>query len=82
VINPPHKNKRYYYENDKIAPTAEEWLEGAKQVPGSWWPNYTKWLEKFGGEQKPASSTFGNSKYKKLEPAPGMYVKEKADQTH
>ena len=82
VINPPHKNKRYYYENDKIAPTAEEWLEGAKQVPGSWWPNYTKWLEKFGGEQKPASSTFGNSKYKKLEPAPGKYVKEKADQKH
>jgi len=79
VINPPAKNKRYYFENNKIAPTAEEWLEGAKQIPGSWWPNYTKWLEQFAGKQKPASTTFGNSKYKKMEAAPGIYVKEKAD---
>ena len=79
VINPPAKNKRYYFENNKIAPTAEEWLEGAKQIPGSWWPNYTKWLEQFAGKQKPASATFGNSKYKKMEAAPRIYVKEKAD---
>jgi polyhydroxyalkanoate synthase len=80
VINPPAKNKRYYFENNKIATTAHEWLEGAKQITGSWWPNYTQWLEQFGGEQKPASKTFGNAKYKKMEAAPGVYVKEKADQ--
>ena len=78
VINPPAKNKRYYFENNKIAPTAEEWLADAKQIPGSWWPNYTQWLEQFGGEQKPAPTTFGNGKYKKMEAAPGVYVKEKA----
>jgi polyhydroxyalkanoate synthase len=78
VINPPAKNKRYYFENNKIAATADTWLAGAKQVTGSWWPNYTKWLEQFGGEQKPASSTFGNKKHKKMEAAPGVYVKEKA----
>ena len=78
VINPPAKNKRYHFENNKIAATADAWLAGAKQVTGSWWPNYTKWLEQFGGEQKPASSTFGNKKYKKMEAAPGIYVKEKA----
>ena len=79
VINPPAKNKRYYFENNEIAATPQEWLEGAKQIPGSWWPNYTKWLEQFAGKQKPASSTFGNAKYKKMEAAPGLYVKEKAD---
>ena len=78
VINPPAKNKRYYFENNKIAPTATEWLEGAKQIPGSWWPDYTNWLEQFGGEKKAASATFGNAKYKKMEAAPGVYVKEKA----
>ena len=78
VINPPAKNKRYYFENNKLAPTAAEWLEGAKQIPGSWWPDYTKWLEQFGGEKKTASTTFGNAKYKKMEAAPGVYVKEKA----
>jgi polyhydroxyalkanoate synthase len=79
VINPPAKNKRYYFENNQILPTAQEWLEGAKQIPGSWWPNYTKWLEQFGGQQKPASKIFGNAQYKKMEAAPGTYVKEKAD---
>ena len=78
VINPPAKNKRYYFENNKIAPTAQEWLEGAQQISGSWWPDYTKWLAQFGGEKKPASTTFGNTKYKKMEAAPGVYVKEKA----
>jgi polyhydroxyalkanoate synthase len=78
VINPPAKNKRYYFENNKIAASANEWLEGAKHIPGSWWPNYTKWLEQFGGEQKPAGTTFGNAKYKKMEAAPGIYVKEKS----
>ena len=78
VINPPAKNKRYYFENNKLATTAAEWLEGAKQIPGSWWPDYTKWLEQFGGEKKTASTTFGNAKYKKMEAAPGVYVKEKA----
>jgi polyhydroxyalkanoate synthase len=78
VINPPAKNKRYYFENNEIAPTAQEWLEGAKQIPGSWWPDYTKWLAQFGGAKKAASTTFGNTKYKKMEAAPGVYVKEKA----
>ena len=78
VINPPSKNKRYYFENNKIAKTADEWLANATEIKGSWWPNYTKWLEQFGGEQIPARKTFGNAKYKKLEAAPGKYVKEKA----
>ena len=77
VINPPAKNKRYYFENNKIAPTAQEWLDDAKKIQGSWWPDYTKWLENFGGEKKAAPKTFGNKKYKKLSPAPGEYVKEK-----
>lgn len=79
VINPPAKNKRCYFENNQILPTAQEWLEGAKQITGSWWPNYTKWLEQFGGQQKPASKIFGNAQHKKMEAAPGIYVKEKAD---
>jgi len=78
VINPPAKNKRYYFENNKIAANAQEWLEEAKQITGSWWPSYTKWLDQFGGEQKSASNMYGNAKYKKMEAAPGVYVKEKS----
>jgi polyhydroxyalkanoate synthase len=34
-------------------------------------------LEEFGGKKVKASKTFGNARYKKLEAAPGKYVKEK-----
>lgn len=77
VINLPAKNKRHYFENNKLAKTADEWLAAAKDIKGSWWPNYAKWLEEFGGKKVKASKTFGNARYKKLEAAPGKYVKEK-----
>ncbi|HQT20707.1 MAG TPA: class I poly(R)-hydroxyalkanoic acid synthase [Polynucleobacter sp.] len=77
VINPPAKNKRHYFENNKLAKTADEWLSAAKDIKGSWWPNYAQWLEQFGGKRIQASKTFGNARYKKLEAAPGKYVKEK-----
>lgn len=77
VINPPAKNKRHYFENNTLAKTADEWLAAAKDIKGSWWPNYAKWLEEFGGKKVKASKTFGNARYKKLEAAPGKYVKEK-----
>ncbi len=77
VINPPAKNKRHYFENNKLAKTADDWLAAAKDIKGSWWPNYAQWLEQFGGKRIQASKTFGNARYKKLEAAPGKYVKEK-----
>ena len=81
VINPPVKNKRHYFENNKLAKTADEWLAQAKDVKGSWWPNYALWLEQFGGKKIQSSKTFGNARYKKLEAAPGKYVKEKVNAT-
>jgi polyhydroxyalkanoate synthase subunit PhaC len=77
VINPPAKNKRYYFENNQIEPTAEEWLAGATEHKGSWWPNYTEWLAQFGGKKIAAKKALGNTKYKSLVAAPGKYAKEK-----
>ncbi|MBU3621606.1 class I poly(R)-hydroxyalkanoic acid synthase [Polynucleobacter sp. CS-Odin-A6] len=77
VINPPAKNKRHYFENNALAKTADAWLAEAKDIKGSWWPNYAQWLVPFGGKKVKASKIFGNAKYKKLEAAPGKYVKEK-----
>jgi polyhydroxyalkanoate synthase len=79
VINPPAKNKRHYFENNKLAKSADEWLAAAKDIKGSWWPNYALWLEQFGGKKIKASKTFGNARYKKLDAAPGKYVKEKVN---
>jgi polyhydroxyalkanoate synthase len=78
VINPPAKNKRNYWSNPKLAAKADTWFEGAKEIPGSWWPDWTKWLAPLSGKLKPAPKSYGSTKYKMIEKAPGSYVKEKA----
>jgi poly[(R)-3-hydroxyalkanoate] polymerase subunit PhaC len=78
VINPPAKNKRSYWTNDKLPKTHEEWLKGAKEHPGSWWTDWSRWLNGHAGEQIAAPRRYGRGKYKAIEPAPGRYVKAKA----
>lgn len=78
VINPPEKKKRNYWSNAKLPATADAWFEGAKEVPGSWWPDWANWLKPLSGKKKAAPKNYGNTKYKVLEKAPGSYVKEKA----
>jgi polyhydroxyalkanoate synthase len=79
VINPPSKNKRSYWTNDKLPKTHAEWLKGAKEHPGSWWTDWAAWLKTHAGKQIAAPKTYGKgTKYKAVEPAPGTYVKAKA----
>ncbi|MBA3774482.1 MAG: class I poly(R)-hydroxyalkanoic acid synthase [Ramlibacter sp.] len=78
VINPPSKNKRSYWTNDKLHKTHLEWLKGAKEHPGSWWSDWSGWLKPHAGKQIAAPRTYGRGKYKSIEPAPGRYVKAKA----
>jgi polyhydroxyalkanoate synthase len=80
TINAPAKNKRNYWvtDNEALPPQPDAWFGVAKEVPGSWWPDFSRWLAGFGGAQKAAPKTYGNAKYKVIEPAPGRYVKEKA----
>jgi polyhydroxyalkanoate synthase len=56
-------------------PSAEDWLEQAESVPGSWWTHWNQWLQQFQGLQVKAPAKYGAGKYKTLEPAPGRYVK-------
>ncbi|MEO7400069.1 MAG: class I poly(R)-hydroxyalkanoic acid synthase [Polaromonas sp.] len=88
VINPPTKNKRSYWTNDKLPatkaagakfPAAQaDWLKGATEHPGSWWTDWSGWLAGQAGKQIAAPKTYGNRKYKAMQPAPGSYVKAKA----
>ena len=79
VINPPAKKKRSYWTNDKLPATHDAWLAGAKEHPGSWWPDWAGWLKGHAGKQVAAPKTYGKgAKYKAIEPAPGRYVKAKA----
>jgi len=79
-INPASKNRRSYWVNDGDATlNSEEWLAGAGEQKGSWWIHWTEWLRQRSGNQVPAPETAGNAHYREIEPAPGRYVKEKAN---
>jgi polyhydroxyalkanoate synthase len=79
VINPPAKNKRSYWTNEKLPKTHAEWLKGAKEHPGSWWPDWAAWLKGHAGKQMAAPKSYGKGvRYKAIEAAPGRYVKVKA----
>ncbi|MES2940375.1 MAG: class I poly(R)-hydroxyalkanoic acid synthase [Pseudomonadota bacterium] len=79
VINPPAKNKRSYWTNDKLPAAFDAWFKGAKETPGSWWPDWAAWLKGNAGKQIAAPKGYGKgAQYKAIEAAPGRYVKAKA----
>jgi polyhydroxyalkanoate synthase subunit PhaC len=81
VINSPHKNKRSYWSNDSgnLTADSEAWLAGATEHSGSWWPQWAAFLEAHGGKSVKAATKLGNADYPPIEPAPGRYVKVRAD---
>ena len=77
VVNPPVAKKYGYWTNDKKAKTAEDWLKGAKEHPGSWWTDWDAWLAPQSGKSVPARKP-GSGKLKVIEDAPGSYVRVRA----
>ena len=78
VVNPPEANKYQYWTNEHEAPTPEEWLKGATEHRGSWWPDWARWISGKSGEKVPAP-TPGSGKLKVIEDAPGSYVRVRAE---
>jgi len=65
VINPPAGGKYQYWTNDKLPATVEDWQAGAKEHPGSWWPDWDAWLSKHSGKKIPARKP-GSGKLKSV----------------
>lgn len=81
VINPPEKQRRSYWNNPNKVTTgmaAEEWLAGAIEHAGSWWPDWIAFLAEHAGEEVSAPRKYGRARFKPIEPAPGRYVKVRA----
>lgn len=78
IVNPPSRNKYGHYTNDDLKLAPEAWMEGATFNEGSWWPRWESWLKKRSGKQVPAR-TPGDSNNPVLEPAPGSYVRVRAN---
>jgi polyhydroxyalkanoate synthase len=85
VINPASKKKRSYWINDSYGKRKgklsghQDWFAGATEHAGSWWPEWSTFLAEHGGKDVKARTKLGNTHYKPIEPAPGRYVKVRAD---
>ncbi len=79
VINPAAKNKRSHWVNAAETANPDEWFDTATEVKGSWWPHWGEWLKAFGDGEVPARGRLGSATHAASEPAPGRYVKERAE---
>ncbi|MGA7102301.1 MAG: class I poly(R)-hydroxyalkanoic acid synthase [Pseudolabrys sp.] len=78
VVNPPGKAKYQYWTGGKPAGSnVDDWLKRATEHPGSWWPDWLKWLKSHDAKTAPARK-IGGGKLKPTEDAPGSYVKVKS----
>ncbi len=77
VVNPPGSGKYQFWTNDGEAATLGEFLQGATETPGSWWPDWIEWLR---GHDRATVAAKGKRKPggrgdTVIEDAPGRYVK-------
>ncbi len=77
VVNPPVHAKYQYWTNEAGAHSLDDFIAGATETKGSWWPDWFNWLQsqdkktvKVEGARVP-----GGGKLKAIEDAPGSYVK-------
>jgi polyhydroxyalkanoate synthase len=78
VVNPPSSGKYQFWINDKITDvTLTDWLRGAQEYKGSWWPDWREWIEGIDAEQVPAREV-GTEALPPIEDAPGSYVRVRA----
>jgi polyhydroxyalkanoate synthase len=77
VINPPAHKKYQYWVNpaqDGHVGELADWLGGAEEHPGSWWPDWDAWLAPQSGPKVPARDP-ARGGLPVVEDAPGAYVK-------
>lgn len=77
VVNPPAAEKYQYWTNERDAASVEDWLKGATEHKGSWWPDWARWLRDIDPEEV-AARPAGKGALEAIEDAPGSYVKVKA----
>lgn len=77
VVNPPGANKYQYWLNEGETRSFEDFVAGASETPGSWWPHWIAWLRRQDLREVPAKGKRmpGGKGDIALEEAPGSYVK-------
>jgi len=73
IVNPPAAKKYHYWTNEALPESPEDWFSSATQKPGSWWEDWQRWIEPYGGGLVPARVP-GDGALEVLENAPGSYA--------
>jgi polyhydroxyalkanoate synthase subunit PhaC len=77
VVNPPSAGKYQHWINDSDPASLDEFIAGASEHKGSWWPDWLAWVRAQAPEEVAATGARvpGKGKLKAIEDAPGRYVK-------
>jgi polyhydroxyalkanoate synthase len=78
VVNPPLAGKYQFWTNDNIRDISlADWIKGAQEHKGSWWPDWREWLGSIDAEEVAARGV-GTEALPPIEDAPGSYVRVRA----
>ena len=79
VVNPPTSGKYQYWLNPNDPQTLDQFIAGATETKGSWWPDWIEWICAHGDATVPAKGRRvpGGRGDKAIEDAPGRYVKQR-----
>jgi len=77
VVNPPERKKYKYWTGGPAVGDIDDWIDVAREHPGSWWPHWHSWIRDIDAAEVPARKP-GGRKLRPIEDAPGSYVRVKA----
>lgn len=77
ILRPPNLANTEHFVNEDLTGDADDWLAGARRVPGTWWQDWSGWLRTHAGEEAEAPQVLGAEAFPPLCPAPGTYVMER-----
>lgn len=75
VVNPPSSGKYQYWTNDAPAASLDDFVAGAKETKGSWWPDWQRWIEQRDDRRVGAAGARIPAHDPALGDAPGSYVR-------
>ncbi|MBY0304735.1 MAG: class I poly(R)-hydroxyalkanoic acid synthase [Sphingomonas sp.] len=79
VVNPPTAAKYQYWTNPVLGDSLVDFVAGAAETKGSWWPDWIDWIRQQDAASLAAKGPRlpGKGRLKALADAPGSYVCEK-----
>ena len=78
-VNPKRRHGLLHWDSATATTSPTEYLAGAEQRAGSWWPTWQQWLAAHSGAARVAPPHMGNETagYPPLCDAPGSYVRDR-----